>query len=752
MNNKNTKRALLTSVLSLTLCGSMLVGTTFAWFTDSVSSTNNVITAGNLDVELYYANAEDHAAGVWKKVEKNTKVFDQEALYEPGYTEVVYFKVVNEGSLALKYDMSLGYTETKGTNVLGDEFALSDYINARVIHWSEYDALTREGLPYFVALPIEMGAPLAQFETSVSATMDGWNETALLADEEIEVALALWMPSTVGNEANYNDEDSPKIDLSVNLVATQYTYEEDSFGNDYDKDATYDDNSTVRVGSYEELKAAVENGGTIVLAGDLAVDERITIQNGQNVVLDLNGHTLSANGEQQAFFVADGSITINNGTCSQTGSSRYITVGTSSATNPSSSDVDYAYATFNNVTFVNHTTDGGNGFGSGNMIHALGKVFVEVNECTFDVSTSAGNAQRPMDAYNWGNGVYVISEGTKMTWDYASQTDDTDYYGYNGYSVYRHIQLEAGCVFKETTDANGQTWYEVVKDTDNYIFVSTAAELANALENANSAGKNIAITADIDMSGVRFNSPSINNYAGNNTGKFIIDGGYHTVSNMQDMLIAYTGSAKLVEIRRLTLDKANIAVDVDDTVGTTGVGAFIGYAGTSEDINIFDCHLTNSTVNGGHWTGGFVGYAAGYSGSDGPVFETLEMKWSSVENSTITGKGSVGGFIGHATGDEWTKVEIHWYSVVGNTITSTGDSTEKAGSIMGTVGCAGKAKTVTSNAGVTKTMTGGVDVNNDRGTSENTVKSNGVANEKVYGRQGNPLGTLKVGGKVVEFE
>ena len=54
MNKKNTKRALLTSVLSLTLCGSMLVGTTFAWFTDSVSSTNNVITAGNLDVELYY--------------------------------------------------------------------------------------------------------------------------------------------------------------------------------------------------------------------------------------------------------------------------------------------------------------------------------------------------------------------------------------------------------------------------------------------------------------------------------------------------------------------------------------------------------------------------------------------------------------------------------------------------------------------------------------------------------------------------
>ena len=54
MKKQNTKRALLLSALSLLLCVCMLVGSTFAWFTDSVTSANNIIKSGNLDVELYY--------------------------------------------------------------------------------------------------------------------------------------------------------------------------------------------------------------------------------------------------------------------------------------------------------------------------------------------------------------------------------------------------------------------------------------------------------------------------------------------------------------------------------------------------------------------------------------------------------------------------------------------------------------------------------------------------------------------------
>ena len=120
---KSTKRALLMSALSLLLCLSMLVGTTFAWFTDSVSSGKNRITAGNLDVELdYYTGTE------WKSVQDTTDLFSDE-LWEPGHTEVVYLKITNAGSLAMKYQLGVKVAEETGSiNVKNEEFKLSDYI------------------------------------------------------------------------------------------------------------------------------------------------------------------------------------------------------------------------------------------------------------------------------------------------------------------------------------------------------------------------------------------------------------------------------------------------------------------------------------------------------------------------------------------------------------------------------------------------------------------------------------------------
>ena len=90
------------SALSLLLCLSMLVGTTFAWFTDSVSSGKNRITAGNLDVELeYFVKGETAAEDKWVTVQDATDLFSDK-LWEPGHTEVVYLKITNAGSLAMK--------------------------------------------------------------------------------------------------------------------------------------------------------------------------------------------------------------------------------------------------------------------------------------------------------------------------------------------------------------------------------------------------------------------------------------------------------------------------------------------------------------------------------------------------------------------------------------------------------------------------------------------------------------------------
>ena len=221
---KSTKRALLTSVLALIMCISMLVGSTFAWFTDSVTSNNNIITSGNLDAELYWSTDANN----WEKVTETTNVFSNQ-LWEPGHTEVVYLKVVNEGTLAFKYHLGVNVvSETIGKNVAGEIFKLSNYIEFDVIEtdtaFADRDA-ARAAVTngQIISAGYSKGSSLMAKNKGVS---------------EEYVALVVYMPETVGNEANYKTgTDAPVINLGINLVATQYTYENDSYGKDYDNDA-----------------------------------------------------------------------------------------------------------------------------------------------------------------------------------------------------------------------------------------------------------------------------------------------------------------------------------------------------------------------------------------------------------------------------------------------------------------------------------------------------------------------------------
>ena len=112
-NRNSTRRSLLVSATALILSIAMLVGTTFAWFTDKVTSGRNIIKAGNLDVTLEYFKD-----GTWEDVKDSTDLF-QTNLWEPGATDVVYLKVSNIGSLALKYKFAVSkFTETNGVNVV----------------------------------------------------------------------------------------------------------------------------------------------------------------------------------------------------------------------------------------------------------------------------------------------------------------------------------------------------------------------------------------------------------------------------------------------------------------------------------------------------------------------------------------------------------------------------------------------------------------------------------------------------------
>ena len=223
-NKKSTKRTLLTSVLSLVLCMAMLIGTTFAWFTDSVTSGNNIIKSGNLDIELEYYNEDTKE---WKTVEGASDLFTSN-LWEPGHTEVVYLKLTNKGTLALKYQLGVNIvSETGSVNVEGDNFKLSQYIEYGVVEGKEPSYAKREDA-------------VAAVENDSIAIASGYSKSGNMEkqNDPVYLAMVVFMPETVGNEANYATGTAvPTINLGVNLVANQYTYEEDSFDNQYDSDA-----------------------------------------------------------------------------------------------------------------------------------------------------------------------------------------------------------------------------------------------------------------------------------------------------------------------------------------------------------------------------------------------------------------------------------------------------------------------------------------------------------------------------------
>ena len=288
MNNKRaTKRALLTSVMALVMCVVMLVGTTFAWFTDTASTGVNKIQAGNLKMEVTYKNTVD---GGFEKVDKAIPVFNNNALWEPGHVEFAVLNVKNIGTLALKYKLGINIADEKSsTNVYDKELKLSDYIKFAVIDGDQSE-LGRDALVAKAGAGTALNAGYADEDHHLVPV---GKETAEDASSKT-VTLVVWMPTTVGNEANHKTEvTAPSIDLGISVAATQYNYESDSIGPDYDKFADYPEVQPVTTADklQEALASEDIDGKTIKLYDDIET-ERLQLT-GKNVAFDLNGKSLN---------------------------------------------------------------------------------------------------------------------------------------------------------------------------------------------------------------------------------------------------------------------------------------------------------------------------------------------------------------------------------------------------------------------------------------------------------------------------
>ena len=300
-SSKSTKRALLTSVLALLMCVTMLIGATFAWFTDTASTEVNKIQAGNLDIEVQYrttANVD------WKTLDNATDLFGAEGtLFEPGHTRVVELKIKNAGNLALKYKIGMNVvSETAGTNKTGNPYKLSDYLKVATTSIQQYPAENSIGamMEQLIFQKGDFGMwtarNFANFELEYASN---GNVHALQPGDAQILGIKVYMPESVGNEANAKTPaDAASINFGLHVVATQYTTESDSFGTQYDKDATY----PVIVSNQQQANDAITN----------ATDKKanISIASGQTITLD-SGIAHEGDKSRDITFSGDGSQTVD---------------------------------------------------------------------------------------------------------------------------------------------------------------------------------------------------------------------------------------------------------------------------------------------------------------------------------------------------------------------------------------------------------------------------------------------------------
>jgi len=292
MTNKNTKRALISSLLVLCLCFTMLIGTTFAWFTDSATSGSNVIKSGRLDIVLEYWNGTDWVDGEGKVLEfqKANGATDEEILWEPGCTyQLPKFRVRNVGNLATKILIRLN-------GIDGDE-KLMEAIDLTT---------TITNIPDSV-LNGSQAAQLGKFNNATIELMYGTPDGTLIFDWSLmgegvvapnsghtdtspEFTITGHMHEDVGNEY----QNLMIQGISITVLATQQVYEYDSFGRDYDANLPYPDVEApaLEVSDYATLQNAIESGEEyIVLRNDIGIDEPINVN--KNITINGNGKTIT---------------------------------------------------------------------------------------------------------------------------------------------------------------------------------------------------------------------------------------------------------------------------------------------------------------------------------------------------------------------------------------------------------------------------------------------------------------------------
>ena len=402
-----TKKALHGSLLALVLCIVLLIGTTFAWFTDTASTGVNKIQSGTLKVGLEYKVGDQ-----WQDATGQTLTFktaDNRAadkiLWEPGCTyELPALRVVNKGNLALKYKIKIN-------GIKGDE-KLNE-----VIDWTISDT-----------------ALDADHKLAAKATSD-------------ELVIKGHMQESAGNE--YQDKSIDGI--SITVYATQDTVENDSFNNRYDENAGYP------IAKYSDMKDAFASGGAIAINDNITADEtktiaadRITVKKPTTLYL---GATYTVPGSLEdssnwaALYVAK-DLTIN---ASSNGGINCL-----DKTDASASYIGGPYVAHIAGEGITVTVNGGNYYGGGTIFNVQQGTLI-VNDGFFQVAPDVGTHDYRYilncidENYKAGTANIIVKGGTYVNFDPSNNAAEGEHTNFvaEGYKV--------------VSEAHGSdTWYTVV--------------------------------------------------------------------------------------------------------------------------------------------------------------------------------------------------------------------------------------------------------------------------------------------------
>ncbi|MBP3575192.1 MAG: hypothetical protein J6J55_01725 [Paludibacteraceae bacterium] len=613
---KSTKRALLLSALSLLMCVSMLIGSTFAWFTDSVTSSGNIIKSGTLDVTMEWADgtkavpADD--SNEWTDASKGA-IFNSE-LWEPGYTEVRHIKIANEGTLALKYQLNIIAN--------GEVSKLADVIDVYyvdpAVQVADRTALTDAN---------KLGT-LTDVLANISTTASG----NLKAGDKDTITLALKMQESAGNE--YQDL-AIGSDFSIQLLATQLTSEIDSFDDQYDKDAVYYDSLVTNANELYTAVAAASENSIIAIDGNIVLTKALSkaglknikfVAMNENATIDQATYNMHFSGAKVTFeglTLTHGEKAYGNGGQTSTAFAVW-----------DAKEVNYIDCTFNR---------------SVGTIHAALHNFIG---CTFNGVENPDNAKSEYPLYicdgedynvidcvfnctnrgailfynDGGSGVDTLNiSNTSFLGDIIADKTAVEIHNNSNTQIYnvniKDVVVGNGVIngLYRIKPANvGEVNVTVDGVIKNATIVSTKDELlalsAKTLTGNNGAAEeaSIVLGADIDMQNAEFSAIIAQrgdklNIVGNGhkiSNVKVISGANDNTTGQASMFYAYPNST--LTISDLTLE--NITVTADEN-STGYAAAVVGYCEGALILNNVD--VVNATVTGVKSSGMLVGHLSG---------------------------------------------------------------------------------------------------------------------------------------------